>query len=121
VTRRVAEIDTLPATGPPDAAFDLDTALLQALFPFGQGFHLNGERQMDGALSIVRRDPATRNIGACGSRPASEHEQNSPPASVHRHEPLFGQQHAKPEHVAIERYDAFHIVYIQGTLEQAFH
>ena len=121
MTGRIAEVDALPAAGPPDTTLDRDAAFLQLRFPRGEGGRCNRERQMNGAAPVMRRNPATGCVRPGRGCAAAEQQQHGRLPRVHRDQTRIGHEHPETDHVAVERRHGIKIVDVERSFQNARH
>src|SRR5262249_13694013 len=73
---RVAEVDAHAAAGPLGAAFDRNPMLAEPLFPVRQSLSLDGKRDVQRTVAIVRRDGTARHAHSFERRSAPKQQQH---------------------------------------------
>src|SRR5262244_3481773 len=119
MTVGIAEIDALAATAPSGAALDRDTVFGEPLLPVGKLVGADRKRNVQGPVTIVRRNGSAGHAHGFEREAAPEDEQHALAADVVSAEARVARERGELEHVLVETRRAIEIVDVERGLEHA--
>src|SRR4051812_34493303 len=98
---RIPEIDALRASLPPGSPLNHDLVLPKALLPGREVFGRNREGDVQGSLSVMRRNGPARQRHGLQRRPSLEEEQNASSGHVVGAKAAVLGERGETEHVLV--------------------